>query len=83
MRKSGKSGASGAVLAMNDVQLYSTSFMARLFMVTERRVQQLTKEKVLPQVARGKYDIVRRSGHVRYLERIRSGTTRTSSGLAS
>lgn len=60
---------------MNDVQLYSTSFMARLFMVTERRVQQLTKEKVLPQVARGKYDIVPTiQAYVRYLnERIRSG----------
>jgi phage terminase Nu1 subunit (DNA packaging protein) len=56
-------------------QTYSTDFIAKLFMISERRVQQLTKEKILPQVSRGNYDAVTTiQSYVRYLgERIKSG----------
>ncbi|GHS90855.1 hypothetical protein AGMMS49957_17530 [Synergistales bacterium] len=56
-------------------QTYSTDFIAKLFMISERRVQQLTKEKILPQVSRGNYDVVTTiQSYVRYLgERIKSG----------
>jgi phage terminase Nu1 subunit (DNA packaging protein) len=56
-------------------QTYTTDFIARLFMITERRVQQLTKEKILPQIARGQYDPVPTiQAFIRYLnERIKNG----------
>lgn len=37
--------------------LYPTGTMAKLFGLTERRVQQLVKERVIPQVRRGFFDL--------------------------
>jgi hypothetical protein len=48
--------------------LYSTATIAKLFMVTERWVQELTKQKILPQVKRGMYDPVPTiQAYIRYL----------------
>ena len=47
------------------------STIAVLFGVTERRIQQLVKEDVLPKVERGKYELVGCvQGYVEYLQRI-------------
>jgi phage terminase Nu1 subunit (DNA packaging protein) len=56
-------------------QTCTTDFIAKLFMITERRVQQLTKEKILPQIARGQYDLMSTiQAFIRYLnERIKNG----------
>lgn len=48
---------------------YPASTLAKLFNLTERRVQQLAKEGVIPKAARGKYDLVGSvRGYVKYLQ---------------
>lgn len=48
---------------------YSASTLAKLFNLTERRVQQLAKEGVIPRAERGKYDLVGAvRGYVKYLQ---------------
>lgn len=48
---------------------YSLSIIAKLLMLTERRVNQLTQEGVIPKVERGKYDLVASvQGYIRYLK---------------
>lgn len=37
---------------------YGATFYAKLFNITERRVQQLAKEGIIPKVARGKYPLL-------------------------
>lgn len=47
----------------------SASTLAKLFNLTERRVQQLAKEGVIPRAERGKYDLVGAvRGYVKYLQ---------------
>lgn len=48
---------------------YPASTIAKLFNLTERRVQQLAKEGVIPKGERGKYDLVGAvRGYVKYLQ---------------
>lgn len=48
---------------------YPASFYAKLFNVTERRIQQLAKDKVIPKAARGKYPLIGViQGYVQYLQ---------------
>jgi len=49
--------------------LYPVSTIAKLFDLTERRVQQLTKEGVIPKSSRGKYELVPTvKGYINYLK---------------
>ncbi len=49
--------------------LYPASTIAKLFNLTERRVQQLAKEGVIPKAERGKYDLVGATrGYIKYLQ---------------
>lgn len=53
----------------NGSAAYPVSTMAKLFNLTERRVQQLSKEGVIPKDARGRYELVPAvQGYVRYLQ---------------
>lgn len=48
---------------------YPASTIAKLFNLTERRVQQLAKEGVIPKGERGKYDLIGAvRGYVKYLQ---------------
>lgn len=48
---------------------YPASFYAKLFDVTERRIQQLAKEGTIPKSARGKYPLIGTiKGYVKYLQ---------------
>lgn len=48
---------------------YPASFFAKLFNVTDRRIQQLAKEGVIPKAARGKYPLIGGiQGYVAYLQ---------------
>lgn len=48
---------------------YPTSTIAKLLMLTERRVQQLTAENVIPRAERGRYELVPAvQGYIRYLQ---------------
>ena len=48
---------------------YPASFYAKLFNVTDRRIQQLAKEGVIPKSARGKYPLIGViQGYVGYLQ---------------
>ena len=47
---------------------YSASTIAKLFDITERRVHQLVKERVLPKASRGNYELVPCiKGYIKYL----------------
>ena len=49
-------------------QTYSTTTIAKLLQLSERRVQQLTKDGVIPKVDRGKYELVPAvHGYINYL----------------
>ena len=55
-------------------RLYSVGVIAKLLNVTERRVQQLTKEGIIPKAERGKYDLVPCvQGYVKYLQDLAFG----------
>lgn len=48
---------------------YPASFYAKLFDVTERRIQQLAKDGIIPKAARGKYPLIGTiKGYVKYLQ---------------
>ncbi|SES66017.1 hypothetical protein [Paracoccus homiensis] len=48
---------------------YPVGTIAKLFNLTERRVQQLSKEGVIPKTAQGRYELVPAvQGYVRYLQ---------------
>jgi phage terminase Nu1 subunit (DNA packaging protein) len=48
---------------------YPVGTIAKLLLLTERRVQQLTKEGVIPRSERGRYDLASAvQGYVRYLQ---------------
>lgn len=53
----------------------SVKIIAELLLLSERRVQQLVKEKIIPRASAGEYDLAPSvQGYIRYLqERIRSG----------
>ena len=54
---------------MSGAAAYPASTLAKLFNLTERRVQQLAKEGVIPKAERGKYDLVGAvRGYVKYLQ---------------
>lgn len=54
---------------MSAAATYPASTLAKLFHLTERRVQQLAKEGVIPKAERGKYDLVGAvRGYVKYLQ---------------
>ena len=49
--------------------LYPVSTIAKLFDLTERRVQQLTKEGIIPKSSKGKYELVPSvKGYINYLK---------------
>jgi phage terminase Nu1 subunit (DNA packaging protein) len=49
--------------------LYPASTIANLFNLTERRIQQLAAEGIIPKEARGKYDLVACvRGYIKYLQ---------------
>jgi len=55
---------------------YPASTIAKLFNLTERRVQQLAKEGIIPKGERGKYDLVGSvRGYVKYLQERALGRT--------
>jgi len=54
---------------MSAMPLYPASTIAKLFNLTERRVQQLAKEGIIPKAERNKYDLVGSvRGYVKYLQ---------------
>ncbi len=55
--------------------VYSVKTIAELLMLSERRVQQLVQEKVIPRARAGEYDLVGSvQGYIRYLQdRIQTG----------
>jgi phage terminase Nu1 subunit (DNA packaging protein) len=56
--------------------LYPASTLAKLFNLTERRVQQLAKDGIIPRGERGKYDLVGSvRGYVKYLQERALGRT--------
>jgi phage terminase Nu1 subunit (DNA packaging protein) len=60
---------------------YPASFFARLFNVTERRIQQLAKDSVIPKSARGKYPLIGTiQGYVKYLQDRSLGNVSPSDG---
>lgn len=57
---------------------YPASTIAKLFNLTERRVQQLSKEGVIPKAERGKYELIGAvQGYVRYLQERSQGRSTT------
>lgn len=49
--------------------LYPASTIAKLFNLTERRIQQLAKEGIIPKAERGKYDLIGSvRNYVKYLQ---------------
>jgi phage terminase Nu1 subunit (DNA packaging protein) len=55
-------------------QTYNTTTIAKLLKLSERRVQQLTKEGIIPRVDRGKYELVPAvQGYIDYLRLQMSG----------
>ena len=49
--------------------LYPAKTIAKLFNLTERRVQQLAKEGIIPKAERGKYELIGAvQGYVKYLQ---------------
>lgn len=59
----------GNALNAEDSISYPVSHIANLLLLTERRVQQLSKENVIPKMDHGRYDLVQAvQGYVRYLQ---------------
>ncbi len=55
-------------------RLYSVGVIAKLLNVSERRVQQMVKEKTIPKAERGKYDLIGCvQGYVKYLQDLAFG----------
>lgn len=54
---------------MSATPTYPVATIADLLMVSERRVQQLAKEGVIPKAERGRYELVPTvQGYIRYLQ---------------
>ncbi len=61
---------------MSDRPLVSGEFLAKLFNVTVRRVQQLAKDDIVVKAGRGKYDLIASvQGYVKYLQDLSIGKT--------
>ena len=59
--------------------LYSTDIIANLLNLSERRVEQLTKKKIIPNAGRGVYDLGSTvQSYIRYLQGLCSGTIKIS-----
>lgn len=58
---------------------YDSSFFAKLLMISQRRIQQLAKDGVIPQPIEGKYDLVKTiQGYVKFLQdRVHGGGSST------
>ena len=55
-------------------RLYSVGVIAKLLNVTERRVQQMVKEGIIPKAERGKYDLIPCvQGYIKYLQDLAFG----------
>lgn len=55
-------------------RLYAVGVIAKLLNVTERRIQQLAKEGIIPKAQRGKYDLIPCvQGYVKYLQDLAFG----------
>jgi len=62
--------------------LYPTKVIAKLFNLTERRIQQLTKEGVIQQAAQGRYELAPTiQGYIKYLQERAFGRGNTDSDL--
>lgn len=60
--------------AMSTSPVYPVSTIAKLFNLTERRVQQLAKDGIIPKAERGKYDLVGCvRGYIKYLQDLAFG----------
>ena len=60
------------------MQAYNVSTIAKLLNLSERRVQQLSKDGVIPSPEKGKYDLVRSvQGYVKYMQGLISGRNLT------
>ena len=58
--------------------LYPTEVIANLFGVTERRVEQLTKKRIIPKAGRGLYDLASTvQAYIRYLQGLCSGAIKS------
>lgn len=54
---------------MTNSPTYPVATIAKLLMISERRVQQLTKEGVIPKAERGRYELAPAvQGYIRYLQ---------------
>lgn len=66
----------------NNVPTYPVQTIAKLLLISERRVQQLTKEGVLPKSNRGKYELAPTiQGYVRYLQERVAGNAAQSTNI--
>jgi len=53
---------------------HPASTLAKLFAITERRIQQLAKEGIIPKAERGKYDLIASMrGYIKYLQERAAG----------
>lgn len=60
---------------MSGTPTYPVATIAKLLMLSERRIQQLTKEGVIPRSERGRYELAPAvQGYVRYLQERVAGT---------
>ena len=58
--------------------LYSTEIIANLLNLSERRVEQLTKKKIIPKAGRGVYDLGQTvQAYIRYLQGVCSGAIKS------
>jgi hypothetical protein len=63
-----KIAGGGEINNMSDAPTYPVGTIAKLLLLTERRVQQLTKEGVIPKAERGRYELAPAvQGYIRYL----------------
>src|SRR5579862_6992873 len=54
---------------MSETPSCSAATLAKLFNLTERRIQQLAKDKIIPKSERGKYELILAvQGYVKYLQ---------------
>ena len=59
--------------------LYGTHTIAHLFNLSERRVQQLAKDGIIPKAQRGKYELVGAlRGYIKYLKKRANGSVEST-----
>ena len=62
----------------NQDGLYSKKIIAELLNLSERRVEQLTKDRIIPKAGRGVYDLAKTvNAYVRYLQGVCAGRIKT------